>query len=330
MQHLSLVYMAKPSYGGWVTFTAHLSQKYDLDLYKIGKRTENLKSGEPRLRNYGYGVKYQNMSINDLVNNNSNILITAIDKNYYKYLDSFPDGTKIVIHDPTEVKGKSCQKVIDNLPRFQIFTIRKTVQKYLMDNFNLNSQFLEHPFYEYPKTDLPVSKKKNISATSRIDFDKHTDIILRANRLLPESKKIDIYGAKNDLYIYHHITNKLGLKNTFDHSYKGTFAKSFTDLDNILSKSKMIVDLSAIKNDGGGSQYTFLEAIYQGCVLVLNKKWVEGIKNTPFVDGYNCLLVENEDDLKKIISSRKYNLTEINNNARDLLLPHVYVDWSNI
>lgn len=313
--------MAKPSYGGWVSFTAHLSQKYDLNLYKIRKRTEYVKSGEPRLRNYGYGVKYQNMTINDLVNNNSNILITAIDKNYYKYLDSFPDGTKIVIHDPTEVKGKSCQKVIDNLPRFKIFTIRKTVKKYLLDNFNLHSQFLEHPFYEYPKTD--VAHKKNVSATSRIDFDKHTDIILRANRLLPESKKIDIYGAKNDLYIYHYITKKLGLKNTFDHSYKGTFHKSFKDLNNILSKSKMIVDLSAIKNDGGGSQYTFLEAIYQGCVLVLNRKWIEGIKNTSFIEEYNCLLVDDENDLKKIISSNKYNLKEINDNARIITTTYI-------
>ena len=28
----NLVYMAKPPYGGWVTFTAHLSNKYNYDL----------------------------------------------------------------------------------------------------------------------------------------------------------------------------------------------------------------------------------------------------------------------------------------------------------
>ena len=91
-----------------------------------------------------------------------------------------------------------------------------------------------------------------------------------------------------------------------------------------------MVDLSAIKNDGGGSQYTFLEAIYQGCVLVLNNKWIDGINNTPFVDGYNCIVVKNESDLKKVITSKKYDLNTIANNAKELLEPHVYIDWSNI
>ena len=35
----NLVYMAKPPYGGWVSFTAHLAKKFDYDLYKIGNKT---------------------------------------------------------------------------------------------------------------------------------------------------------------------------------------------------------------------------------------------------------------------------------------------------
>ena len=83
MSHLNLVYMAKPPYGGWVAFTTHLALKYDLDLYKVGKRTEKLKNGNDRLRPFGYGVKYQNISIEDL-SKMDNLLITAIDKTYYK------------------------------------------------------------------------------------------------------------------------------------------------------------------------------------------------------------------------------------------------------
>ena len=33
---MNLVYMAKPIYGGWVTFTSHLALKCGADLYKIG------------------------------------------------------------------------------------------------------------------------------------------------------------------------------------------------------------------------------------------------------------------------------------------------------
>ena len=44
----NLLYLAKPIYGGWVTFTAHLSKKYDYPIYKITKNTEKNK------RDYGY------------------------------------------------------------------------------------------------------------------------------------------------------------------------------------------------------------------------------------------------------------------------------------
>ena len=41
MSHLNLVYMAKPPYGGWVSFTTHLALKYNLDLYK-GKKNRKI------------------------------------------------------------------------------------------------------------------------------------------------------------------------------------------------------------------------------------------------------------------------------------------------
>ena len=47
----NIIYMAKPIYGGWGTFTAHLCLKYGCQLFKVGKRTE------PNQRDYGYGLK---------------------------------------------------------------------------------------------------------------------------------------------------------------------------------------------------------------------------------------------------------------------------------
>ena len=330
----NLIYMAKPPYGGWVAFTVHLALKYGFPLYKIGNRTEQKKTGEPTLRDFGYGVKYQNLSIED-AKKLPNILITAIDKKYYKYLDSFKNGTHIVIHDPTEVKGKSTEPVIKNLPRFKVITIRETVKKHLAKGLNtgkgtktvkIKSKFMPHPFYEYP---ISNSKKSGSVATSRIDFDKHTDIILKANELVPSNKKVAIYGAKNDLYVYHHLKKKLNLN--IDRDYKGTFKKSFKDLNNILGKSKFMVDLSAIKNDGGGSQYTFLEAIHQGTVLVLNSKWVDNV-STPFTNGKNCLVVNDEEDLSDILQACDNCIPtgEIVKEAKKLLKPHIEVDWRKI
>ena len=40
---MNLVYMAKPGYGGWVSFTAHMALKYNANLLKIGNTTEKKK-----------------------------------------------------------------------------------------------------------------------------------------------------------------------------------------------------------------------------------------------------------------------------------------------
>ena len=320
---MNLIYLAKPTYGGWVSFTAHLCLKYKYKLFKIGKRTEILKNGEPRLRPFGYGIKYQNISIED-AQKLPNILITAIDKNYYQHLDKLPSNSKLVIHDPTEIKGKSCQPVIDVLAKFKIITIRKSVKKYLKNKYSINSEFKLHPFYEYPTTN---KKKTTAESISRIDFDKHTDVILKTNKLLTKTKKIKVFGAKNDRYVYFKLKKE---DLDFDKYYMGSFKKSFIELDKILHDAKFVVDLSSIKNDGGGSQYTFLEAIYQDRVLILSNKWLIDGPNNIFINKFNCLLVEDENDIFRIISgdaSLNLDLDKINKNAKLLLKSHIKVKW---
>ena len=89
-----------------------------------------------------------------------------------------------------------------------------------------------------------------------------------------------------------------------------------------------MVDLSAIKNYGCGTQYTFLEAMYQGAVLILNKKWVNGT-NSIFKDGNNCLVVEDANELVNILN-KKINTKKLAKNAEKLLKPHINVRWDLI
>ena len=297
----NLVYMAKPPYGGWVSFTAHLANKFDYPLYKINNNTESKK------RVFGYNVDYQNITIDDLVKL-PNLLITCIDKKFYEYLPKIKSAT-IVIHDPTELK----EPVLEALKRFKIITIRETVSKLLTKEYNLSNRFLYHPFYEFPKTE--TTKTKAISL-SRVDFDKHTDIIIEANDKLPSNKQVAIYGALNDLYVYHKLRHT-----NFKKYYKGKFDKTFDAVNSLLKDCKFVVDMSAIKKDGGGSQYTFLEAIYMNCALILNKKWVDGVK-TPFKHNVNCFIVETKDDLIKLLNSR-VDTKQICKNARLMLKPHL-------
>jgi hypothetical protein len=110
--------------------------------------------------------------------------------------------------------------------------------------------------------------------------------------------------AKNLWNIYpKYICHDLGEKWLFKQYYSGTFEKSFTT-SHILSEGKFMVDLSVLRHDGGGTQYTFLEAIHNDTVLIINRKWIENVnsKYCDFKEGYNCYAVSNGQDLAEIIN----------------------------
>ena len=320
---MNLFYLAKPMYGGWISFTSHLSLKYNYPLYRITKRTEKTQ------RHLGYDVFYTNICSNDISKYN-NILITAIDKNYYNYLEYFPDNTSIVIHDPTEVKSNASKPLLNHLPRFNIITIRETVKNYLKDTYNLDSELKYHPFYRYPTTKSNKLHTNYITSISRIDYDKNTEIIIKANRLLKHNnlQTIDIYGKKNDMYVYRNLKDIDSMnENDPNSNYKGTFKKDFNTLDSILNNVSYVIDLSSIYKDGGGSQYTFLEAIHHNCVLILNSKWVDNNK-TPFKHNYNCIVVKNENDILDFVKNiDNYNYKQLLNNSKLLLIDHINVSW---
>ena len=307
----NLFYLANAIYGGWVSFTAHLSLKHDLPVYKIGNHTEE------KVRPFGYGVDYRNIAVSDIHNTSDNIIV-AIDKNHYNYLSNFPNGTWIVIHDPSEVTKKEAPELLEHLRRFRVITIRESVQRFLKQKYDISSLFLIHPFFPY-KFDRCDSPRHAVSV-SRIDYDKHIDIILHANKLLPKSKQITLHGFANTQYVHFKLQ---GLH--FREAYKGVFPKTFEALNDILKGAKYCVDMSVIKQDGGGTQYTFLEAIHQGVALVINKRWVEGY-NTEFQHNRNCFIVETPEELTDLIR-RDPSTDAITRRARDILEPHIHVNW---
>ena len=315
----NLVYMAKPIYGGWVTYTAHMSLKYDYPIYKIGKRSEK------NSRDFGYMTRYQNLCIEEIIKK-EHLIIVALDKHYYDYLQYFPKETQLVIHDPTELKNKDNpllrDKLIDN---FNIITIRQTVKDYLKNTYDIDSTFQTHPFYRYEKN--KDSMNNYAVSISRIDFDKNTDIICKCNNIIEyEDKQIKIFGKENRLYVHHKLKDL-----NFEDYWYGKYPKNLPmtydtgigekkNLD-ILKDCKFMVDLSTIKDDGGGTQYTFLEAIYNDCILVLHREWID--KGNLFVENENCLAVKDEYELRDILMDiRIYDKDKIVENARKILDDH--------
>lgn len=137
---------------------------------------------------------------------------------------------------------------------------------------------------------------------------------------------IKIYGARRRR---HYILRRQNLD--FYSHYHGQFEKSFHKLSEILSRAKFVVDLSVLKNDGGGTQYTFLEAVHNGCAIIVHRKWLEDVdpKYSDLREGHNSFAVGNEKELAELIKSDP-DTTKIVNNAKKLMRRHIEVDWSSL
>ena len=118
-----------------------------------------------------------------------------------------------------------------------------------------------------------------------------------------------------------------------DYMYGGclTFT-AFDATSKILKKAKFMIDLSFLPNDGGGTQYTFLDALYHNCVIILNRQWIENVdaEYRDFKEGENCYAVSNAEELRELLdNAENIDTAKIVQNARKLLDKHIHnaSDW---
>ncbi len=336
-------YMHKYLYGGATTFAAHLIHK--LGIFDNSSNIDHsfaanisnanaifrcAKISERKLREFGYGLYYQNVSPYILAKIKYPF-VTIFKENYFHALvelnkrskDRLKDIT-LVIHDHRDISNRTAPYV----KNWRLVTIRRTVQEYVQRTYGLDCTFLYHPFYSYPIMSKP--KRKGAVSISRISFEKNTDMLLRANKILDKIDAIKLYGCPSRVYVHSYLG---GFQGDFNKYFYGTFEKSFSTLSEILAETKFVVDLSILKHDGGGTQYTFLEAIHNDCALILHRKWIEGGDIKPeycdFKEGYNCFAVETEIELAELIGHDP-DTTKIVANSKALIQRHIDVNWSHL
>ncbi len=278
----NLLYLSNSNYGGWVSFSYHISKI--LNVNHILKIKKTFRGG-----GIFYGdIMYKNIT-KEILHKFKNPIILAVDKSHYQYLKLIKEGT-IIIHDPTELS----KEVLEFAKKNKVITIRKTVSA-LLNNIGINNTFLKHPFYKYDKFTLP---KKYNRSLSRVDFDKNTHIICKANN---EGANVEIYGYKNHIYYFHKLKEL-----NFDKYYKGYYSKKINDISKLYAETKFLVDLSTIKKDGGGTQYTFLEAEYHECSIILHKEWCN-VEGSVYKNNFNCYTVSNEKELIQCLNKKPIN-----------------------
>jgi hypothetical protein len=201
------------------------------------------------------------MSRDDLISiaRQAPFLITAADKTHRTLASELHEaGAWLVIHDPTELK----EPLVSAIRQERVIVIRESMLAHLP-----GATYLPHP---YRRLKFPgKQERKSAVSVSRVDFDKHTEMIIEANVNLREP--IEIYGFLNTIYAHFKLEK---VDADWRRNYRGTFAAD--DLwaaARIALHYRYVVDMSVIKGDGGGTQYTFLEAADAGCGLILNSGW---------------------------------------------------------
>lgn len=297
----SLFYLAAPRFGGWPVFTAHLAATlrtvgFTPHLFKVGRRTESVS------RDFGYGLNYQNVSLDAACSlaRTGPALVTACDRAHAEALGPIlRAGAALVIHDPTEMKPPLLEAA---RAAREVVAIRRANVPAL-EAAGLRARFIPHPYVPAFPEGYPAGPRKGWAISiSRVDFDKHTEILAAANETLPPDRKVLIRGEVNRLYAHHRLDPKFP---RWREMLAGRFDPDFHAGAGLAAGFRYVVDMSAISGDGrGGTQYTFLEAWDAGCVLVVNRKWLEGApEDSPLREGVSCLAAADGEELAGILTN---------------------------
>lgn len=299
---ISLFFLPQMLGGGSTSYTVHLYQAFQLigwepTIYRVKPKTE------PFRRIFGnyQDVGYRNVTIDDAIDIAKDTYSILTGPAHSKNLKHAPDaisklvkeGMRVVIHDPNEFK------VFDHLSELnknaRPFCIRPT-----MKAFYPKAIYIPHPyvrwFGEY-KEEFYLKKKPEFNAVSiaRISFVKRTDIILEANRLLPEHKQCELRGAENRLYTRHVLTKKFPEFKQGGFGFPQCHGASVEEC----SRACYAVDLTLFPDDGGGSQYSFMEAWDAGTINVIHEDWLR--YKGEMREGYNCLAVKGPKSLASLL-----------------------------
>lgn len=295
-----------------------------------GKRCSHIKD-------YGYGIKKQ-LVPPEIVNSCKNIFAMQIDPLVFesiKHMLNNRNDITYLIHDTVEFSKKNpvyhfLKKMFSseggaggsgNGNKWKIITIRNTIQKHLKEFENIDSEFIYHPWYDFPvKLSTDLDQKNGAAAVTRLDYKKNVAMMFDTNDLMPQNHEniIYVYGAQNSAIYNYHVL-KLDRLAKY---WKGKFELSFEKVSEILAPKKFLVNLSNFKKDGGGTEYSTMEGIYHNCGIIIHRKWIEECKNyigtSDFEEGYNCFAVDSAEELKNLLIKNP-DIDDITKNARKML-----------
>ncbi len=312
---INLLYARKDLGGGSTSFSVHLyialkMAGHDVNFYRVVNK--------PRKTSVFSGYKDVNVlyaTPDDLrcIVKTGPMLLTAPERSKDLpdpglLVDLLKLGMRVVVHDPNEFFHDGHKGSFDHLEemrrpgllnggiRYQsIICIRPT-----MLSFFPSGRWIPHPYVPEFGVWNGENMRDRLAACSlaRVTFVKRSEILLQANEVL-DSDRIDLWGRENRLYTYHKVKKQFP---SFKQGNTGTpFERGIAARK--ASEYKLAIDMTYFPNDGGGSQYSFMEAWDGGAVNVIHKDWLR--YRGEMKEGFNCLCVRDSDELAATVRATR-------------------------
>jgi hypothetical protein len=297
-----LFYLTDVAFGGFVSYTAHLALALERTghcpmLYRLAKR--DARGDKP----WSHGVRAFSTSLDTMLRDLKAAGQGLITCSYWRTHAEATEallraGADIILHDPTEMTPPLMECIERH--RRRVVVIRPTNVENVRRRGVSRVTFVPHPYVrravssQHPRSERAVT-------LSRVDFDKGTHLVVPAFDALPpgDRGRCHIYGAVNRLYAFHKLEKACpGWEARY---YRGRFPKTADAPLLIAGQAEYVVDMSTIRDDGGGTQYTFFEAWDAGAALVVHDGWLR--PGGELAPGVNCLSVGSSEALARLLSS---------------------------
>lgn len=297
---VALFFMYRSFGGGTTSYTVHLFEGMrraglNPKIYRVKER------GEEKERPFSKyeGVTYRNVNSAEAIKiaKSAPSLMTAPCNS--KFLPFDPTiiarlmkvGMRVTVHDPNEFE------IYDHLERdrksFVPFCIRPSMQQFFP-----KAIFVPHPYVrEYShKQHLYFEREHLAVSVARVTFVKRTHLILEANAGLPKNRQVVLRGAENRLYTKFKVLPSFPKYKQGGTGFPMVWGASAREC----ARGYYAVDFTWFPDDGGGSQYSFMEAWDAGTVNIIHADWLR--YRGEMVAGKNCIIVDGASGLRELLS----------------------------
>lgn len=274
MSKVALLFLQKRMGGGTTTFTAQLagalnSVGHDAAVIRVGKYTAQ----EPEPFGEFEDITERTYSAEDMlaiVKHVPSVIVAPTSMDNLMIPDLIPRllklGSRVVLHDSTQLHLYTAAK--NGKPRFAKAPI--CVRETMLERAK-NGVHIPHPYNRvHSQLHNKIRIHRHAVSVARVHNTKRSSLILKANELLTLRDQVKLMGKEFRLYSY-------GLAKrykSFKQSNHGlTFPLTFTAPVEICTAASYNVDMTFFKDDGGGTQYSQLEAMDGRCCNIMHADW---------------------------------------------------------